>query len=224
MSAPTGAGSSLHVRRLSLYRLWAHSGSVWSVLCVCATSACSGCSVGRSVSGRRCGCGEDRYLCGRLRDDHLVAPDAIHHTSRCPKVPLRIPSRICAAMRDRRTRYHCLPGALSWQMPQLEAADDRGPVSSHAYLCWVFSDIGAPVWELCGVHRNASNSNSTMCIAVVPRTPIDRSSVLDPVADGSRARNLRTPRDAWLRGGRRCRGCSRFSEWFALDAFVASPR
>lgn len=32
-----------------------------------------------------------------------------------------------------------------------------------------------------------------------PWTPIDRFSVLDPVADGSRARNLRTPRDALVR-------------------------
>lgn len=32
-----------------------------------------------------------------------------------------------------------------------------------------------------------------------PWTPIDGFSVLDPVADGSRARNLRTPRDALVR-------------------------
>lgn len=70
--------------------------------------ATSACSIGRSVSGRRCGCGEDLYLCGRLRDDHRVAPDAIL-ASRCPKVALRIPSCICAPMRDRRTRYQVPP-------------------------------------------------------------------------------------------------------------------
>lgn len=49
VSAPTGAGNSTYVRRLSLTRLWAHSGSVWAVQCALppprATSACSNYSV-----------------------------------------------------------------------------------------------------------------------------------------------------------------------------------